>query len=322
MKENPKTSGKKIKRLSSLDHFRGLALLLMIIVNSLSPYNVPKWLKHAPWNGYQFPDLVAPLFLFAMGVAYRISLTRRLSRDGLKITLFHFAKRYVILFLFGLVGIMLVKRSFDWGILQMLGAVGLFVLPIMFLPPSPAIFASIVLLAVYQILINVFDLKPFVTKFDMGGPLATLSWAFIPVFSASFVGTEIFSQKGRTNLKKLLLVGIVLILLGLVEAQFVPLNKHLVSSSYIIFSTGLATILFVIFYVLAETYKVHIEFLEAMGKNSLVIFILSNTIATVLNANIPNSAPVIYPVLTTAGILAVSIATAEILARREIYIKL
>lgn len=259
--------GNKQKRLSSLDHFRGLALFLMIVVNSLSPYNVPKWLKHSPWNGYQFPDLVAPLFLFAMGLAYRISLNRRLSRFGIKKTLFHFIRRYVILFLFGLVGILLVKKSFDWGILQMLGAVGLFVLPIMFLPPLWSIIVSLILLVFYQISIDVFNLCKLVLKFDMGGPFSTLSWAFIPVFAASFVGIEIFSQKERIDLKKILLASITLTLIGLVESYFVPLNKHLVSSSYILFSTGLAALLFLIFYIFTEVHKFYIDFLDTLGKS-------------------------------------------------------
>jgi len=317
-----KTVEKKRKRLSSLDHFRGLALFLMILVNSLSPYNVPKWLKHSPWNGYQFPDLVAPLFLFAMGVAYRISLNSRLSRFGMKRTLFHFIKRYVILFLFGFVGILLVKRSFDWGILQMLGAVGLFILPIMFLSPLYSIIISFILLAFYQISINIFGLSSFILKFDMGGPFATLSWAFIPVFASSFVGVEVFSRRDQADLKKLLLTGIILTLVGFAESRFIPLNKHLVSSSYILFSTGLATVLFSIFYILVEIHKFHVDILNVLGKNSLIIFMFSNTISTILNAKLPSSLPIIYPILVTIGLLIGSIIIAKILARYEIYIKL
>lgn len=316
------TRKRKRKRLSSLDHFRGLALFLMILVNSLSPYNVPKWLKHSPWNGYQFPDLVAPLFLFAMGVAYRISLQRRLSRFGIKKTLFHFIKRYVILFLFGFLGILLVKRSFDWGILQMLGAVGLFILPIMFLSPLCSIITSFILLIFYQISMNVFGLSDFILKFDMGGPFSTLSWAFIPVFAASFVGVEVFSQKNHTYLKKFLLVGIMLSLAGFAESYFIPFNKHLVSSSYILFSTGLATILFSVFYILVEICKFHIDIFNALGKNSLVIFMFTNIISTILSVNIPKSLPIIYPILATIGLLVISIIIAKIFMRYEIYIKL
>ncbi len=317
------TRKKKRKRLSSLDHFRGLALFLMILVNSLSSYsNVPNWLKHSPWNGYQFPDLVAPMFLFAMGVAYRISLNARLSRFGLKKTLFHFVKRYIILFLFGFVGILLVKRSFDWGILQMLGAVGLFSLPIMFLPPLYSIVTSLLLLIFYQISIDTLGLSAYVSKFDMGSPFATLSWSFILVFAASFVGIEVFSQKRGVDLRKLLFSGITLTLVGVVLSFFIPFNKHLVTSSYILFSTGLATILFSIFYIVVEIYKFHIDILDVLGRNSLIIFIFSNTVSTLLNENLPNSLPIIYPVLITIGLLIVSIIIAKILARYKIYIKL
>ena len=294
----------------------------MIIVNSLSHYNVPGWLKHAPWNGYRFPDLVAPMFLFAMGVAYRISLNRRISHFGVKRAVLHLVERYIILFLFGFTGILMVKRSFDWGILQMLGAVGLFALPIMFLPPLYSIITSIILLALYQISINNFDLLTIIAEFDLGGPFATLAWCFILTFAASVIGVEISRGKERTDYRRLLLIGIILALAGLASSLIVPLNKHLVSSSYVIFSAGLATVLFSIFYALVEIHGLHIGILDALGKNSLTIFIFSSLISTSVGINLPNSAPVIYPVLITVGLLACCVIIAEILARHEIYIKL
>jgi|Deesub1362A_J573_1020465.scaffolds.fasta_scaffold05130_5 predicted acyltransferase len=308
------------ERLPSLDHFRGLALFLMIIVNSLSAYDVPSWLKHAPWSGYRFPDLVAPMFLFAMGVAYRISLGKRLSRFGLGRTILHFARRYVLLFLFGFVGILIANGSFDWGILQMLGSTGLFALPLMFTPPAHAMAISFLLLAFYQIALTAFDLRAFVAALDMGGPFATLSWCFVLVFSASLVGTEV--QKERADTRKLFLVGLVIASFGFLSSFLVPLNKHLVSFSYILFSTGLATLVFTGFYFLVEIKGVRIGVLNALGKNSLSIFILSSIVSTLVEARLPASVPVIYPILITLCLLFSCIALAKVLDRLGIYIKL
>jgi len=55
-------------RLLSLDVFRGLTVLLMIVVNN---GNGPSFaqLDHAKWNGWTLTDLVFPFFLFIAGVS-------------------------------------------------------------------------------------------------------------------------------------------------------------------------------------------------------------------------------------------------------------
>jgi predicted acyltransferase len=292
----------------------------MIIVNSLSNYDVPGWLRHAPWNGYRFPDLVAPMFLFAMGIAYRISWKRRVSRSGLKRTILHFVRRYVLLFLFGFVGTLIAERSFDWGILQMLGATGLFALPLMFVPPLYSVILSLLSLAFYQLALNSLGLQTFVARFDMGGPPATLSWCFVISFSASLVGVEV--EKETTDPWRLILIGLLTASAGLLSSLLVPLNKHLVSCSYILFSTGLATLLFAFAYILVEIRGLHIRALDALGKNSLSIFILSSVVSTFMEEALPSSVPVVYPVLITLCTLAGCITLAEAFARRGIYIKL
>ena len=109
---------------------------------------------------------------------------------------------------------------------------------------------------------------------------------------------------------------------GFLSSFLVPLNKHLVSCSYIIFSTGLATILFSLIYFLVEVGGFRISVLDALGKNSLVIFILSSVVSTFVEEALPVSTPVVYPVLITLCTLGGCIALAVVLARRGIYIKL
>jgi predicted acyltransferase len=55
-------------RFLSLDVFRGLAVALMIVVNTPGPGAHPyPWLIHARWFGFTAADWVFPSFLFAMG---------------------------------------------------------------------------------------------------------------------------------------------------------------------------------------------------------------------------------------------------------------
>lgn len=57
-------------RLLSIDVFRGLTLVFMVLVNSPGhPEFAYPPLKHAPWNSWTPTDLVFPLFIFIVGVA-------------------------------------------------------------------------------------------------------------------------------------------------------------------------------------------------------------------------------------------------------------
>ncbi len=72
-------------RLVSLDIYRGLVIVVMTLVNYLSPVQgVPAWSKHWPedLDGYTYVDVVFPAFLFIVGVAIPFALGRRLSRGG------------------------------------------------------------------------------------------------------------------------------------------------------------------------------------------------------------------------------------------------
>jgi len=182
------------------------------------------------------------------------------------------------------------------------------------------VIVSLLSLALYQIALDCLGLWAFVAGFDMGGPLATLSWCFVLSFSASSVGVEV--KKEHVNPWKFLLGGVVIALAGFLSSFLVPLNKHLVSCSYIIFSTGLATILFSLTYFLVEVGGFRIGVLDALGKNSLIIFILSSVVSTFVEVALPASTPVVYPVLITLCLLGGCIALAVVFARRGIYIKL
>lgn len=77
-KEEPKAAPAeqaKPARLLSLDAFRGLTILLMLLVNNVAlDVFTPKHLAHAAWNGgVNLADLVAPWFLFCVGVAIPFS---------------------------------------------------------------------------------------------------------------------------------------------------------------------------------------------------------------------------------------------------------
>jgi len=91
-------------RLMSLDLFRGATIAAMILVNNAGDEPNSYWpLKHAEWNGWTPTDLVFPFFLFIVGVAMAFSFSSRLKRgESRRELLGHVLWRGLALFALGI----------------------------------------------------------------------------------------------------------------------------------------------------------------------------------------------------------------------------
>jgi predicted acyltransferase len=100
-------------RLLSLDAFRGLTILAMILVNNPGKWGEQYWpLAHARWHGWTPTDLIFPFFLFIVGTSLAYSL--RKYRDGQRIepaVYWRIARRTLILIFLGLLPGTLVRVS-------------------------------------------------------------------------------------------------------------------------------------------------------------------------------------------------------------------
>ena len=82
-------------RLPAIDALRGFAILGMVLANYAAGIQwIPAGLKHAPDIGYTITDLVAPLFIFVIGLTYRLSAQKRLLVDGAWKMVLHFINRF------------------------------------------------------------------------------------------------------------------------------------------------------------------------------------------------------------------------------------
>ena len=69
-------------RLGSLDQLRGYAVAAMFIVNFCGDLKaIPDWIKHHD-TYFSYADSIMPTFLFAAGFSYRLTMLRRIARDG------------------------------------------------------------------------------------------------------------------------------------------------------------------------------------------------------------------------------------------------
>lgn len=103
--------GTKRSRLVSLDVFRGLTIMGMILVNNPGTWSaIYPPLEHAAWHGWTPTDLVFPFFLFIVGVAIPLAFSKRLERGADRGDLVRkTVKRAVVLFAIG-VGLGLFSR--------------------------------------------------------------------------------------------------------------------------------------------------------------------------------------------------------------------
>ncbi|MDX1741348.1 MAG: heparan-alpha-glucosaminide N-acetyltransferase domain-containing protein [Rhodothermales bacterium] len=111
-------------RLISLDVFRGITIVAMIMVNNPGSWShVYAPLLHAKWHGWTPTDLIFPFFLFIVGVAVVLAFEKRLAKGVKPKELVpKIIRRAIILFLLGLflAGYPFLTFSPDFGIAESL----------------------------------------------------------------------------------------------------------------------------------------------------------------------------------------------------------
>lgn len=317
------------QRLQAIDHFRGFAILLMILANYMANVDlIPAWLKHADDIGYTVVDVIAPLFVFAIGLTYGLSFRRRLAKGGAWSTYTHFVTRYLALLGMGYVFTLLWELSgieppsVNWGLLQALGAAGLLTLPVIHLRARWRWAVGLLLLAVYQLLLDRFWLEQ-VLRAPHNGPWGAPSWGALLILSTAMADLFFDEPRGRRVFPW---VALVLVGLGLLLSTAVPLSKDRASASYVILSLGLSAALFFLFHVLAVRRQLALPILTDWGRNPLLLYVLHYVLLGVF-ALPPapgwyTAAPVWLVALQMAALLGILSWIGRTLNRRKLYFAL
>jgi predicted acyltransferase len=324
------------RRLEAIDQFRGFAILLMSLADFLSDVNaVPSWLKHSPDIGYTVIDLIAPLFVFAMGLTYGVSFRRRMARSGAWSAYEHAITRNLALiglgFLLtlagGMTGMYVAKGS--WGLLQALGMAGLITLPFILLPTGVRAAAGLLLLALYQYMLDTAWL-PSVLGATHNGVWGSLSWGALLILSTALADLYFApSESGDTasGVRNLYpWASVALLAIGLALTTVAPISKNRASASYILVSLGLSALIFGVFHLLETRVRLRLPVLGAWGRNALLLYLLHGAvIGLVALPPIPEwyvGAPVWLTALQAVLLILVLSAVGVFLDRRRWYWRL
>lgn len=298
-------------RLISVDVFRGLTILFMIIVNTPGSWEyVYSPLRHAAWHGCTTTDLVFPFFLFIVGVSMACSWSKNSLNKRFLIS--KIIKRSLLIFL---VGFLLTWFPFFnenlldvrvFNVLQRIGlSFGCAGLLLVFIKNNRLRILLILFLLVsywltlylggdYSLEGNInakVDLLILPSKnlyggfgipFDPEGILGVVSsTAHIMI---GFLIGQLLLINPKDFIKKSLVIGIVLVSASKIIDLFFPINKPLWTSSYVLFTCGLASMLLGVFVYLIEIKKLRrwTTLFEVYGLNPLVSYVLSGIIAKTL----------------------------------------
>lgn len=310
-------------RLISLDVFRGLTVAGMVLVNNPGSWTNIYWpLAHANWNGWTPTDLIFPFFLFIVGVSITLALGRRLedahpeaspTRRSLYVKV---ARRSLIIFALGLF-----LNGFPYfhlgeiriaGVLQRI-AICYFCAALIFLRTSirTQVIITVGLLLGYWLIMTLIptpgfqradysqegSIAAFVDRvvlgrhiwsqgkiYDPEGLLSTLP-AIATTLMGVLTGHGLRTDKSPyEKITRLFIAGFVCLVAGWCWNPFFPINKSLWTSSYVLFTSGLALQSFALLYWLIDirNHRGWTKPFLVFGVNAIVLFVGTGLMAKLM----------------------------------------
>ncbi|MCQ2174195.1 MAG: heparan-alpha-glucosaminide N-acetyltransferase domain-containing protein [Bacteroidales bacterium] len=294
----------KTDRFVSLDALRGLTILAMIMVNTHGEGVSYGFLTHSAWNGCTVADVVYPFFLYMVGASMWFSF-RKCNHEFTGGILRKISVRAIVLFALGLVinNFPFTAPPSVWripGILQRTAFVYVLASVIVLsLKDTRKILAVALLLLIgYRVTLMIFgntiennpsypvDVLIFGKEHLYSGYGGRFEpEGFIGSFPstvnalAGYIFSRYLSQAHKLNRRPLFMgvCGVVMTALALLWNTVLPFNKPLWSSSFALFTCGLATLAWFILYYLIDIFgfKAVARPFVVFGTNALFAYVLS-----------------------------------------------
>ena len=295
------------KRLIALDVMRGLTIALMIMVNTPGSWSyVYPPLLHSKWNGCTPTDLVFPFFLFIVGVSMWFSF-KKFDKGITKMALYKVVKRFLIMFLLGV--FLNGFPNFDFenlrylGVLQRIAIAYLFgaLLCMQFNYKQILVAFGIVLIGYWGLLYfsiseGPYDLATNIVRkidvllfgeqhlysgfglpFDPEGLLSaipSIGTLLMGYFTGRFIERSLNTMEA---IKKLLSTGAIATSIGWLWGFILPINKALWTSSYVVYTGGLAMVFLaaLLWFIDVKGFKKWTTPFIHFGTNPLAIYMFS-----------------------------------------------
>ncbi len=310
------------QRFLSLDVFRGLAVCLMIIVNTPGPgAELYPWLVHAKWFGFTAADAVFPSFLFAVGCSMSFAFLAPISQGAFAVKIM---RRASLIFLLGFLmywypfvrqidgvwSVIPFATTRVMGVLQRIAlCYALAAFAVRYLSPRNLVIASILLLLGYWAALLIFGdpAAPFSKLgnaggrldllvighghlyrrgggFDPEGLLGTLP-ATVNVIAGYLCARYLKAAPDlRRAVLRMALVGACLGFVAWAWNPVFPVGKKLWTSSFVLLTVGMDLVLLAALAAALEGLAPNplARFFQVFGLNPLVIYLFSELFVVTL----------------------------------------
>jgi predicted acyltransferase len=299
-------------RIFSIDFFRGFTMFMLVgglegLFGKLEQGGsgpvvafFQQQLSHAPWEGLHFWDLIQPFFMFIVGVAMPFSLSRRWEQgDSWRKTFYHVLTRCFFLLVIGWAISSSATNSNFNNVMAQLSVTYLIAFLLMRKPIKWQLLISFALILLSDLLYRFWPVEgfnqPFVAGHNFGswtdmmltGNLDHGNWVPFNAIPTSahtiwgvIVGLLILKDwSPRKKILTFMITGTCGVIVGYSMNSFIPIIKHICTSSFIIVSGGWCLIAMAISYWLIDVlnFRKVPMFFAVFGMNPLFIYLMGSS---------------------------------------------
>ncbi len=317
------------QRRRFIDQCRGYAVFGMILVNVLGLFERMPWMLKHHAEGFSYADHIAPLFIFVVGIGFRMSYQKTARNEGVKAARRRAVRRYAILMGLGLLFGGFHLRAAVWDALMDIGAGGMLALPFMGAPAWARLVVATLYLTLYQGFFSCAGYGDWVMANSInGGPLGPLSWSFI-LLSGTIAADCVFTMRRARMFMALLSFALALVCAGwLLRMEwpgvkaFWPFSQFAMSAPYTLYAAGLCFLSLLFFYIVSEQCNIAFPHFTVLGRNPLVLYLLQGALVLIVRVAVPSNIPIAAALVCFAVVYGVCYAVAWRLHRTDRIIKI